>query len=225
MSVCLQPVQKSQQPADIASNTPLSASAANTAPLGSDILLHICCAPCATYPILSLRRAGFMISGYWYNPNVHPWSEHERRRESLISYAAQVSLPVAWEPGYDIVSFMRLLAGHEAQGDRCALCYRVRLGRTAACASRLGISRFTTTLLISPYQNQELIKAAGEAAAREHGVEFHFEDWRTGWSERGRLARQHGLYRQQYCGCLYSEFERYTSKPILAAAQASDENR
>jgi predicted adenine nucleotide alpha hydrolase (AANH) superfamily ATPase len=90
----------------------------------------------------------------------------------------------------------------------------MRLGRTAQVAARKGIDAFTTTLLISPHQDQELLRQTGQAAGEEYGVEFHFENFRKGWSERGRLTREHDLYRQQYCGCIYSEWERYSGQQI-----------
>lgn len=183
------------------------------------ILLHVCCAPCATYPVERLRDAGLHVRGYWYNPNIHPWKEHEARRESLVKYSAQAALPVEWGPGYNAVAFLRAVAGREDARDRCQVCYTLRLQATAARARARGIPLFTTTLFISPYQDQDLVRAAGEEASATHGVEFHFEDFRPGWSVRGQRLRQYGLYRQQYCGCLFSEFERYTGLPISRAAE------
>ncbi|MGI6208453.1 MAG: epoxyqueuosine reductase QueH [Anaerolineae bacterium] len=183
------------------------------------ILLHICCAPCATYPVEHLREAGLDVRGFWYNPNIHPWQEHEARRASLVSYAARVGLPVEWQPGYDAVAFLRAVAGRETARDRCRVCYALRLGAAAARTQALGLPRFTTTLLISPYQDQDLIRAAGQEAAAAHGVEFYFENFRRGWSVRGQRVREYNLYRQQYCGCLFSEFERYTRVPIAQAGE------
>jgi len=100
------------------------------------------------------------------------------------------------------------------------ICYRIRLQAAAACASRLGIPAFTTTLLISPYQDQSLIREAGEEAAELHEVRFHFENFRRGWTVRSQRVREYDLYRQQYCGCLYSEFERYARLPIERAGEA-----
>jgi len=188
------------------------------------MLLHVCCAPCATYPVNRLRQLGFSVTGYWYNPNIHPWLEHEARRKSLVAYSQNVQLPVVWQRGYDIVSFLQSVAHHETQGDRCRVYYQMRLHQTAANAQRLGIPRFTTTLLVSPYQDQELIKQIGEKAAAAHQVEFYLENFRRGWPERSRLTREFGLYRQQYCGCVYSEFERFTGKPIAKASEISCEN-
>jgi len=170
------------------------------------LLLHICCAPCATYPVQTLRQRGFSLTGYWHN-------------------VERVSLPVVWEPGYDLLGFLGAVAGREGRPERCEQCYRLRLERTAACAARHAFERFSTTLLVSPYQDQALIRAAGEEAANRHGVEFYFEDFRRGWAERGRLTREYGLYRQQYCGCLYSEFERYAGRAIAEAATLSHEDR
>ena len=178
------------------------------------ILLHTCCAPCATYTVDHLRGQGFEVSGFWYNPNVHPFVEHQRRLASMEAYAQSVDLPLLRAEGYEIVEFLRAVVGREARGERCQRCYRVRLFRTAEVAAREGVDAFTTTLLISPHQDQDLLRQAGEAASAEHGVPFHFENFRRGWSERGRLAREHDLYRQQYCGCVYSEWERYSSQQV-----------
>jgi predicted adenine nucleotide alpha hydrolase (AANH) superfamily ATPase len=182
------------------------------------ILLHTCCGPCATYTVGHLREQGFQVSGFWYNPNVHPFAEHQRRLASMEQYAESVGLPLLREEGYEVVEFLRAVVGREAYGQRCERCYEVRLGRTAQVALREGADAFTTTLLISPHQNQDLLRQAGEAASAEYGVAFYFESFRRGWSERGRLAREHGLYRQQYCGCVYSEWERNCGQTIAPGA-------
>lgn len=174
---------------------------------GQRLLLHVCCAPCATYSVHRLQAQGAQVTAFWYNPNVHPYSEHERRRESLARYAAEVGLAVLWEPGYDLVPFLRRIVGHERPGERCALCYAQRLERTAQRAAEQGFDAFCTTLLISPYQDQAWIRQAGDSAAAQHGVPFYFENLRRGFAEHHRLAREHGLYQQTYCGCVYSEWE------------------
>ncbi len=176
---------------------------------GKRILLHICCGPCSTYPIERLREEGFEVTGFWYNPNIHPWREHQRRRESAQKYAEAVELPVIWHERYEMPLYFRAVAGREKFGERCRICYRMRLGKTARVAAEDRFDAFTTTLLISPHQDQVLIRRIGEGVAEEWGVEFHFENFRRGWSERGRLTREHDLYHQQYCGCIYSEWERY----------------
>lgn len=187
---------------------------------GQRVLLHICCGPCATYTVARLRDLGFVVTGFWYNPNIHPWQEHARRRESLASFADRVELPILWEPGYDMPAFLRLVAGREKFRRRCAVCYAMRLSAAARQARTEGFDAFTTTLLISPYQEQELIRRLGEHLAEREGVRFYFEDFRKGWAERGRLTRLYDLYRQQYCGCIYSEWERYQGENCETFAPA-----
>lgn len=178
---------------------------------GRRLLLHICCGPCSTYTIGRLREEGFAVTGFWYNPNIHPWQEHQRRQESLAKYAEAVSLPVIWYEQYEMPLFLRQVVGHEKFRHRCAICYRMRLEKTAQVAAGQSFDAFTTTLLISPHQDQDLIRRIGEEVATRHGIEFYFENFRRGWSERGRLTQEHDLYRQQYCGCIYSEWERHTN--------------
>jgi predicted adenine nucleotide alpha hydrolase (AANH) superfamily ATPase len=184
-----------------------------TAPLptatgqGKRLLLHVCCGPCSTYSIRRLREQGFELTGFWYNPNIHPFAEHERRRECVRHYAEEVRLPMVWWGEYEMPDFMRAVAGHEAFRERCGVCYRLRLERTAQVAQQQGFHAFTTTLLISPYQQQSLIRSLGDSLADRYGVEFYFENLRKGWRERGSLTHQHGLYQQRYCGCSYSERE------------------
>jgi predicted adenine nucleotide alpha hydrolase (AANH) superfamily ATPase len=181
---------------------------------GKSILLHTCCGPCSTYTIDRLRQQGFEVTGLWYNPNIHPYWEHQRRLASMENYAESVGLPLLREANYEMVQFLRMVAGRERHGVRCGLCYRMRLERTAEVAAFQGFDAFTTTLLISPHQDQTLLRQIGESIAGEQGVDFYFENFRRGWSERGRKTREHDLYRQQYCGCVYSEWERYAGAQV-----------
>jgi predicted adenine nucleotide alpha hydrolase (AANH) superfamily ATPase len=180
-------------------------------PVGENrrILLHVCCGPCSTYTIQRLREEGFAVTGFWYNPNIHPWQEHQQRRASLVRYAEAVGLSMIWHKRYEMPLFLRAVVGRERFRQRCAICYRMRLEKTAQVAAEKGFDAFTTTLLISPHQDQELIRQIGKEVAAQYDIEFYFENFRRGWSERGRLTREHDLYRQQYCGCIYSEWERY----------------
>ncbi|MFC1848100.1 epoxyqueuosine reductase QueH [Chloroflexota bacterium] len=173
----------------------------------ASILLHSCCGPCSTYVTQSLRDQGLGVSAFWYNPNVHPFSEHQRRLEAIQALAEATGLPLIVDEGYDMLKYFRAVVGRES--DRCPDCYRLRLSRTAEIASQRGFDAFTTTLLISPYQNHELIREVGEEFGREWGVEFHYEDFRPGFHESHRISRELGLYHQGYCGCVYSEWERY----------------
>jgi predicted adenine nucleotide alpha hydrolase (AANH) superfamily ATPase len=174
---------------------------------GKHLLLHVCCGPCSTYSIKRLREQGFDVTGFWYNPNIHPFAEHERRRECIQDYARAVKLAMIEWGEYEMPAYFRAVVGHETFGERCALCYHLRLERTAQVAEENGFDVFSTTLLISPYQQQALIRDFGDELAGRLGLEFYFENLRRGWSERGHMAREHHLYQQQYCGCIYSEWE------------------
>jgi len=174
---------------------------------GKRLLLHICCGPCGTYTIQRLREQGYTVSGFWYNPNIHPFEEHERRGRCVRSYAHDLELPVIWWAEYEMPAFFRAVSGREVFGERCQVCYRMRLERTVQVARERSFDAFTTTLLISPYQQQGAIRQIGEELDRQYGIEFHYENFRRGWSERGRLAKKHMMYQQRYCGCVYSEWE------------------
>jgi predicted adenine nucleotide alpha hydrolase (AANH) superfamily ATPase len=174
---------------------------------GQRLLLHICCAPCSTYSIKRLRELAFDVTGYWYNPNVHPFGEHERRREALVHYGSIADLPILWETAYEMVDWLRATSGREQLGQRCQICYRMRMERVAGVAAREGFDAFTTTLLISPYQDQTAIRAIGDEAARRYGVAFYFDNLRRGWAEHFQMTRDAALYSQRYCGCVYSEWE------------------
>jgi len=171
------------------------------------ILLHTCCGPCATYTVNRLRERGFEVTGFWYNPNVHPFTEHRNRLQAMQTLAQAMDLPLIVSDGYEMIAYLRAVVGHE--GDRCGDCFRLRLSKTAAVAREKGFSAFTTTLLISPYQKHELLRQIGEEVGREQGVEFYYEAFRPGFRESHRISRELNLYHQKYCGCIYSEWERY----------------
>jgi epoxyqueuosine reductase len=171
------------------------------------ILLHICCAPCTIYPLRILKEAGHSVSGVFYNPNIHPYSEYQKRLETVEIYAGRVSLPVIREDAYPLVEFLREVAFRE--GERCPCCYQVRLTRAAQIAKEEGFDAFTSTLLYSRFQKHDLIRGTGDKVAETEGVPFLYTDFRIGWSEGIRISKELGMYRQQYCGCIYSEKERF----------------
>jgi predicted adenine nucleotide alpha hydrolase (AANH) superfamily ATPase len=172
------------------------------------ILLHICCAPCAIYPVRILRK-DMTVMGYFYTHNIHPYSECLKRKETLEHYAESIGLPVIYEKGYDLEGFLRNVVFREA--DRCEYCYHARLQATALMAKRGKFDRFTTTLLYSKFQQHERIKTLGQSIGKTVGVSFHYEDFRIGWKEGIEESKALNLYRQQYCGCIYSEKQRYYS--------------
>ncbi len=172
-----------------------------------DILLHICCAPCAIFPLSRLRKEGLNVRGFFYNPNIHPFLEYRKRLAVLQEYASRAGLAVSYRDEYDLDGFLRRTVGRGA--GRCEQCYRMRLNAAASAARAEGVQRFTTSLLYSKYQKHDLIRGVAEEMASEQGVEFHYEDFRRGWRDGITASRAMGLYRQQYCGCIYSEAERY----------------
>jgi predicted adenine nucleotide alpha hydrolase (AANH) superfamily ATPase len=174
--------------------------------LAQKILLHICCAPCTTYPLGLLRGEGHDICGHFYNPNIHPFSEYKRRIDTLDAYTGQEKLRVMREDAYPLVEFLRQVAFREE--DRCRHCYHLRLSRTAEIAKKGHFDAFTTTLLYSRFQKHDLIRSIGDTVAAMQGIPFLYRDFREGWSEGVRISKQLGMYRQQYCGCIYSEKDR-----------------
>ncbi len=175
------------------------------------VLVHVCCAPCFTYTHKRLAEEGHVVTGFFYNPNIHPYSEYKNRMKSLEKYAEIKGTKVIYKGDYDIESYLRGALDAE---DRCKFCYTYRLAETARTASMLGFSAFTTTLLISPYQKHEMLALAGEKIADEYSVEFYYEDFRKGYRESRELARALELYMQKYCGCIFSEKERYFKKNL-----------
>jgi len=178
------------------------------------ILLHICCGPCATFPVESLREAGHQVTGFFYNPNIQPYTEFQRRLEAVKSYAEQAPLKMIYHHEYDLRGFLREILFREDK--RCRFCYHMRLLRTAAVAKKGSFDAFTSTLFVSPHQDHELIKSVADQVAKEVGVPLHYEDFREGYRRCYELSKKHDLYRQSYCGCVFSEYERYGSKKAAA---------
>ena len=170
-------------------------------------LLHICCAPCANQCVDVLRTDGFEVSGFWYNPNIHPFTEYRARRNCLREYAGSIELPLVEKNDYGLRPFVRAVA--EELDRRCVKCYEMRLFETARQAKELGFDSFTSSLFISPYQNHELMREVAERAALENGVEFLYRDFRPYFKAGQEKARELGFYMQKYCGCVFSEEERY----------------
>jgi len=174
------------------------------------LLIHTCCAHCAAYNVKHWQQQGYEVSTFWYNPNIHPYMEHQQRLAGMKTLAEKTDLPLLIAEGYDMVEYFRRVAGHE--DERCRYCFDQRLSKTAAAALRHGFSAFTTTLLISPHQEHELLHETGDRVAREYGLPFLYEDLRKRYSDSRHLTKPLDLYRQQYCGCIYSEWERYAGQ-------------
>ncbi|MGE4276832.1 MAG: epoxyqueuosine reductase QueH [Lawsonibacter sp.] len=171
------------------------------------ILLHACCAPCANRPIEVLRQEGMEVTGFWYNPNIHPYTEYQARKATLEAYAKEIGMKLIIGGTYDLRTFVTNVADNI--DGRCTYCYRVRMEETAKYAAEHGFDGFTTSLLISPYQRHEAIVAAAEAMGKRYGVEFLNRDFRPLFRAGQEFARGHGMYMQKYCGCIFSEEDRY----------------
>ena len=171
------------------------------------ILLHTCCAPCTIYPVKILRDEGFDIMGFFYRNNIHPYTECIRRQKTLKAYSDDIHLRVIYQEGYDLEGFIRNAAFRES--NRCFYCYHERLRSAALTAMRGKFDCFSTTLLYSKFQKHHDIKSIGEAVGKTVGIPFYYNDFRVGWKEGVETSKRLEMYRQQYCGCIYSEKERF----------------
>ncbi len=171
------------------------------------ILLHSCCGPCLIYPQGVLRDEGMELTAYFHNPNIHPFREFRQRLETCAAFAHQVGLATIIDGEYGLTAFLRQAVFRESE--RCAGCYEMRLEKTAALARKEGFDAFSTTLLYSRYQNHERIRASALRLAEVYGVAFLYRDFRQGWQQGIERSKELGMYRQAYCGCIYSERERY----------------
>ena len=172
------------------------------------VLMHTCCAPCSVYCIDSLRKEGIEPTLFWYNPNIHPYIEYKTRRDCLKEYAKTVDVKLIVKEDYGLDEFCKNVVSDIE--NRCVnYCYKKRLTETVRYAAKNGYDAFTTTLLVSPYQkHEELIKVCEELAELA-GIEFLYRDFRVGFREGQAKARAAGLYMQKYCGCIFSEEDRY----------------
>lgn len=177
------------------------------------MLLHICCAPCLAGPLERLRADGHEVRGFFYNPNIHPLLEFRRRLKAVKVFQESDRIEVDYVEAYGLQEYLQkvyLGAQYQKAGDaRCLRCYELRLTRTAARARELGMGAFTTTLLQSRQQQHGQIRAAGDRAAAQEGTEFLRADFRPSAERSMAVARERMLYRQSYCGCVFSEYERY----------------
>ena len=157
-----------------------------------------------------MKAGGLDVMGFFYRHNIHPYSECLRRQETLEGYARQIDLRLIIQEGYDLEGFIQNVVYREK--DRCTYCYHDRLRTTALMAKRGKFDYFSSTLLYSKFQKHDMLKSIGESIGKSIGVPFFYEDFRSGWKEGIETSKNLGMYRQQYCGCIYSEKERYYRK-------------
>lgn len=171
------------------------------------LLMHICCANCATYPISLLRERDVEVKGFWFNPNIHPCTEYKNRLGALRKLQRLWDLDIEYDDHYGLTEYLKNVVGKES--GRCEYCYTVRLEQAAIKAVQAKADAFSTTLLVSPYQKFDMIIDIGRMMQEQYAVRFYDEDFRGGYRSGRQMAKTMDLYRQQYCGCIYSEMERY----------------
>lgn len=171
------------------------------------ILLHQCCGPCSVYPTKQLLSAGHTVIGYFYNPNIHPVQEFYKRLESSVQFNNSEQIQSIINEEYGLTEFVRNAVYRE--NNRCTYCYAKRIEKTVQIAKSGKFDAFTTTLLYSKFQNHELIKELCESYGKQYNIDVYYSDFREGWKEGIDTSKEMGLYRQQYCGCIYSEEDRY----------------
>ena len=178
------------------------------------LLLHACCAPCAIHPAREAKKDNFTVTGFLYNPNIHPRSEYTKRRKELESYFRSEGLKLIC-PEHNAAIFFRNISntfsgpGRSEEGlTRCAACWNMRLEETVAFAKKEKYDAFTTTLLASPYQDHRILKEICENLSKEKNVSFYYRDFRIGFLDAHNLAGERGMYCQNYCGCVFSMVER-----------------
>ena len=174
------------------------------------ILLHVCCGPCSLYPLEALQEKGFKLRGYFFNPNIHPFREFKKRLAAVEEVASLRGLAMDYHREYGLRDFIRKVVFNEET--RCAICYEIRLTAAAEHAKAVGAEAFTSTLLYSRYQKHEIIRQTGERLADQLKIPFYYEDFRQGWQQGIDMSKEMDLYRQAYCGCIYSEQERYDKR-------------
>ena len=175
-----------------------------------NLLMHICCAPCATYPVKYHKEKEDNITLLFFNPNIHPYKEYENRLKSVRDFAENENLKLIVIDEYNLVDFLQKSSYREER--RCFFCYQTRMERTASVCKSGNFDAFTTTLGVSPYQKHNFLEDAMLAAREKYSVKSIYMDYRDGFSKGREMARDKKYYMQNYCGCIYSEAERFAPK-------------
>jgi len=171
------------------------------------ILVHICCAPDALF-VMGLLKKDYDACGYFYNPNIHPWKEYELRLKETRKVAQTLNFKLI-EEIYDDDQWFKITEKYKDEpekGKRCDICYAMRLKKTAQKASELGFDSFTTVMSLSPWKKADVLNQLGKMFAHKYKINFLEANFKKkdGFRKSIELSKQHGLYRQNYCGCKYS---------------------
>jgi len=209
-----------------------------------ELLMHMCCGPCSCYPLKKLREKGIEPVGYFFNPNIHPYQEWDKRLKTAKLFAEKTGMKILTDESFRLRDFLRralaaegengmlpqagtqkeavdFLDSYRPQKDRrCKMCYAWRLEKAAHFAAENGFTAFTSTLFYSIYQQHDLMRQLAEHFANVYGIDFYYEDFREGWQEGIDISLELGLYRQGYCGCVFSEEERYSRTVRKAVKKA-----
>ncbi len=172
------------------------------------LLMHVCCAPCFIAPWKHLKdKEELEVTAFWYNTNIHPYTEFRKRLETLREFSTKEGFELIEDNSYKLLEFFEeALHGQKA---RCYYCYLDRMTKTAEVAKERGFTHISSTLLYSKFQNHELIVEIAKKVSERFGVKFYYEDFREYWKEGIELSKEDGMYRQQFCGCIFSERDRY----------------
>lgn len=179
------------------------------------LLLHSCCAPCSSYCLEYLSQY-FSVTVFYYNPNIYPREEYQKRVEEQRRFIERLPAknPVSFVEGaFEEQRFYDTVRGHEQEkegGERCFLCYELRLREAAELAKQMETDYFTTTLSISPRKNAEKLNEIGDRLAEEYGIRYLNSDFKkkNGYKRSVELSEEYGMYRQYYCGCVFSKKQR-----------------
>ena len=191
--------------------------------MNNKLLLHMCCAPCSCYPVKKLRVDGIEPVGFFFNPNIHPYQEWKHRLTTAKEFSKKISMQIHTVEHYQLRDFLNkvykvvgnvddedTIKFNDGNHARCKICYAWRLMETAKFAAENNFEAFSSTLFYSIYQNHELMKSTAEKIAAQVGIKFYYEDFRVGWQEGINISQELNLYRQNYCGCIFSEEERFS---------------
>ncbi|MBU1094191.1 MAG: epoxyqueuosine reductase QueH [Firmicutes bacterium] len=169
------------------------------------VLMHMCCAPCSVYPVQVMKEKGIEIEGLFFNPNIHPIEEFEKRKENVEKLADIEDFFVHYLTDFQEEKWQQIEASDQ---QRCKMCYEMRLKRTFEYGKEHGFDAVTTSLLASPYQKHELIANIGNEYSKLYDLPFYYEDFRVGYREGIKEAKELDIYCQRYCGCILSLKER-----------------
>lgn len=187
------------------------------------ILLHICCGPCSIYPVKYFIEKEVSFKGYFYNPNIHPYKEFRKRIKALEEIQRILKFDIIWDKEYGLRKFIKeTFMLWDKPGKRCERCYYMRLEATVKKALEIKAEAFTSTLLLSIHQNHQIIKEMAEELSFYYKIPFFYEDFRKGYKESHEEAKNLDIYTQGYCGCIFSEEERYYKKRKKELLKISD---